>query len=248
MGKQSGLGDNFYISGYDLSGDVSAISQLGGGPATLDVTGIKSYANELIPGLRQGDWQFTSFWEFTSGDGQGYALNALDSLPVADVVGMYFRGTALQNKAAAINGKQLNMDPTRDASGNLSLAVEVQGSGYGMEWGEMLTAGLRTDEAATAGPAITDTAATSYGAQAYVQLVAFTGTSVTIGIEHATTSGGTYNPLMATSAMTAIGAQRLSVSNTTAVDQYLKVTTAGTFSNAVFAVAFMRNPVAGVVF
>ena len=30
-GKQSGLGDNFYIGGYDLSGDVSALTQIGAG-------------------------------------------------------------------------------------------------------------------------------------------------------------------------------------------------------------------------
>ena len=31
--KMSGLGDNFLIGGYDLSGDVSALSQISGGPA-----------------------------------------------------------------------------------------------------------------------------------------------------------------------------------------------------------------------
>lgn len=248
MAKTSGLGDNFYISGYDLSGDVSAIGQLGGGPATLDVTGIKSSANELIGGLRQGDWQFTSFWEFTS-SGQGYALNALDSLPTADVIATYFRGTTLQNPAACINGKQLNMDPTRDATGNLTIAVEVQGNEYGMEWGEMLTPGLRTDADATVGAYIDDGAGSSFGGQAYFQLVEFTGTSVTIDIQSCTTSGGTYATTGLTSAaFTAIGAQRLAVANTTTINRYLKVITSGTFTNAVFAVAFMRNPVAGVVF
>lgn len=227
-----------------MSGDVSAVGQLGGGPALLDVTSIKALANERIGGLRSGDWQFTSFWEFSS-SGQGTALNALDLLPTADVIATYFRGTTLQNPAAAINAKQLNMDPTRDASGNLSLAVELSSNAFGMEWGEMLTAGLRADTTATAGPAITDAASSAFGAQAYVQLVSLTGTSVTIKVQQATTVGGTYTDLMATSAMTAIGAQRLSVSNSTTVDQYLKVTTTGTFTNAVFAVVLMRNPVAG---
>jgi hypothetical protein len=48
--------------------------------------------------------------------------------------------------------------------------------------------------------------------------------------------------------MTSIGAQRLAVSNTTTVNQYLKIATTGTFTLATFAVALMRNPVAGVVF
>ena len=62
-GKMSGLGDNFYIGGYDLSGDVSALTQISGGPAALDVTGIKQSANSRIGGLRDGDMQFTTFFE-----------------------------------------------------------------------------------------------------------------------------------------------------------------------------------------
>ena len=42
--------------------------------------------------------------------------------------------------------------------------------------------------------------------------------------------------------------QRISVSNTATIDQYLKVTTTGTFTNAVFSVVFRRNQAAGVTF
>jgi hypothetical protein len=242
MTKVSGLGDNFYVGGYDLSGDISAIGQLGGGPATLDVTPINAYANVRIGGLVDGDWQFTSFFDAAAGEEHP----ALSSLPTADTIGTYMRGTTLQNPGACINAKQLNYDPTRDATGNLTLAVELQANGYGMEWGEQLTAGLRTDTTATTSSAITDTAATNYGAQAYLQLVAFTGTSVTVTIEHATSSGGSYSSLIAFNSMTGIGAQRATVANTTTVDQYLKVATTGTFTLATFAVVFVRNQIAGV--
>jgi hypothetical protein len=314
-GKTGGLGDNFYIGGVDLSGDINSIGQLGGGPALLDVTAINESANERIGGLRAGDWQFVSFMEYApaasapsfpltntivtsayanavlvtitggtvtdvyvngsvvgTGDGTyvlpslgtikviytgspswtwtavGTAHNALSALPTTDTIGTYMRGTTLQAPAACINARQINYDPTRDASGNLTLAVELQSDGYGMEWGEQLTAGLRSDTTATTGSAITDAAGTAYGAQAYVQLVEFAGTSVTVTIDHCTTSGGSYSSLMATTAMTGIGAQRLSVSNTTTVDQYLKVATTGTFTLATFAVVFMRNLTAGQVF
>jgi hypothetical protein len=315
MAKSSGLGDNFYVGGYDLSGDISSVDQISGATALLDVTPINTSANVRIGGLRAADWQFTSFFEFstavstpsfpsttvayvstyatpvlvaitggtvtnvsingsTAGTGDGTFVlpafgsitvtytgspswtwtavgtehNALSPLPTSDVIATYFRGTTLQNAGASILGRQLNYDPTRDNTGNLTLKVEIQGDGYGMEWGELLTAGLRTDTAATTGSAVTDTAASTYGAQAYVQLVDFVGTSVTVTIEHCTTSGGTYSSLMATTAMTGIGAQRLSVSNTTSVDQYLKVVTSGTFTLATFAVLFVRNPIASVVF
>jgi hypothetical protein len=317
MAKQGGLGDNFYVGGYDVSGDTSAIGQLGGGPALLDVTSIKDFANERIGGLRSADWQFTEFFEYNptvsapgfplttvnvgppvtpnypfimtiaagtiasvkvngvqvgTTDGSylvpanatvnitytgvptwtwtavGAEHNDFSGLPTSDVIATYFRGSALQGPAASINGKQLNYDPTRDTTGNLTLAVEVQSNSFGMEWGEQLTAGIRTDTAATTSAAITDPAATAFGAQAYVHLLGFIGTSVTIAIQHATTSGGSYSGLLTTSAMSAIGAQRLVVNNTTTVNQFLKVATTGTFTYAAFVVNFIRNPVAGVVF
>lgn len=315
MAKQSGLGDNFYVGGYDLSGDISAVGQLGGGPTLLDVTGIKEFANERIGGLRAGDWQFTSFMEnapstttpgfplttvpvpnpnnfavlvtITGGTLSSVKINgvqvgttagtyvlpalanisvtftvaptwawvavgtehqAFSTLPTADEIAMYFHGTSLQNIGAAINGKQINYDPTRDNSGNLSLAVEIQSNSFGMEWGEMLTAGLRTDTVPTTSAAITDAAQTTYGAQAYIMCTGLVGTSVTVAIQHATTSGGSYTALMTSGAFSAVGAQRLFVANTTTVDQYLKVVTTGTFTYAQFAVLFCRNIIPGVVF
>lgn len=247
--KQSGLGDNFYIGGYDLSGDVSALSSISGSMAPIDVTGIKKSANERIGGLRTGDMQFTSFFHTNDTVGQGFAYDALSLLPRTDVIGSYFRGTALLNPCASMNARQLNYDPTRDNSGNLMFAVELQSDGYGLEWGVQLTAGLRDDTAATAGAFVDDNgAASAFGAQMYWQLIAFTGTSVTIDVNHCATSGGSYTTLLTSGAQTAIGAGRVVTSNATTVDRYLEVTTVGTFTSAVFAVHWTRNLVAGQVF
>jgi hypothetical protein len=156
---------------------------------------------------------------------------------------------ALQSPGACLNAKQVNYDGTRAADGALTLKVNGTANGFGLEWGEALTAGLRTDTTATTGPAITDTAGTAFGGQAYFQVTAVTGTSVTIDIQSSTTSGGTYATTGLTSqAFTAAGAQRVAVSNITTINQFLKVVTTGTFTVATFAVVFMRNPIAGVVF
>jgi hypothetical protein len=222
------------------AGTISAVQINGVGVGSADGT-------YVLPALGTIKVTYTGSptWVWTA---VGTVHNALASLPTADVVSCYFRGATLQAPAAGITGRQINYDPSRDSSGNLTLAVELQSDAYGMEWGEQLTAGLRTDTAATTGAAVTDAAGTAFGAQAYVQLTEFAGTSATITISHCTTSGGSYTTLMATTAMTSIGAQRLAVSNTTTVNQYLKIATTGTFTLATFAVALMRNPVAGVVF
>ena len=147
------------------------------------------------------------------------------------------------------NAKQVGYDPNRGSDASLILKTQFQANGYGLEWAEQLTAGLRTDTAATAGAFYDDGAGSAFGGQAWLQVTAFAGTSVTVTIEHCTTSGGTYAGVLAFSAVSAAPAwQRIAVSNTTAIDRYLQVVTTGTFTNAVFSVVFQRFTVAGVTF
>lgn len=136
MGKQSGLGDNFYIAGYDLSGDVASLDQISGGPATLGVTGLNKSANERIGGRRDGDMQFTSFFDTAT------EHPVLSALPTSSVIASYLRGTGQGNSAACLIGRQINYDGTRDATGNLTMKVEVQADHYGLEWGTQLTSGI----------------------------------------------------------------------------------------------------------
>lgn len=63
--KTSGLGDNFYVGGYDLSGDVASVDQITTPTGTFDVTGVKAQAHERIYGLRDASLQFTSFFDFS---------------------------------------------------------------------------------------------------------------------------------------------------------------------------------------
>lgn len=308
--KTSGLGDNFYCNGYDLSGDVSSVDQISSPIALLDVTAIKQSANERITGLRDGDMQFTSFWSqagtittpsfpattvpvtnpngvavlvtisggtisnvsvngstagtgdgtylvpykgtisvtFTSTAptwtwiGEGRVYDALSPLIKTDLIATYFRGTTLLNPSAVVNGKQINFDPTRDNTGNLTLKCEVQANAYGLEWGKMLTAGVRADTAATTGSFVDDNGAGStFGAQAYLQLIEFVGTSVDVTVQHCTTSGGSYTTLIDFGSLTAVGSKRVAVSNSTTVNRYLEVVTTGTFTYAAFAVTWVRN-------
>jgi hypothetical protein len=241
MAKTSGLGDNFYIGGYDLSGDVSSIDKISGGPALLDVTAIKQFAMNRIGGLRDGSMSFTSLFNF---GGSGNPVNehdALSTLPVADRIASYFRGSAIGNQAACLVAKQLNYDPTRDNSGNLNEKVDLDANSFGLEWCEQLTAGLRTDTTATAGTALDDAASSSHGAQGYLQVIAFTGTSVDIKIEHSA-DNSTWATLIDFGAQSARGALRGTSTGT--VNRYLRATTGtGTFTSVTFAICINRNPV-----
>lgn len=239
MAKQSGLGSALVIGGVDVSGDISALDSISGGPATLDVTGINKSAPERIGGLRSGDLQFTSFFN----PAIGAEHDVFSALPTSDVIASAFIGPTFTvgSPAVSINGKQLNYDPTRGTDGSFTFKVEVQSDGYGLEWGELLTAGYRTDTSATAGAFKDETAGTTFGAQAYLHVTAFSGTDVTVKVQHCTTSGGSYTDLIAFNQTTAVGAQRAAVTGT--VNEFIKVTTVttGGFTSVTFAVVFIRN-------
>lgn len=245
MAKSSGLGDNLYIAGYDLSGDINALGSIGGGPATLDTTGIDKSAMERIGGVRDGRLQMVSF--FNPATNRSHLR--LSTLPTADVIATYFRGTTLGGASANIVAKQLNYDGTRGDDGAFTFAVEAQANGYGLEWGTSLTAGKRTDGSATNGSSVDfGTGSTAFGLQAYLHVFAFTGTSVTVKLQESSDngSGDAFADVTggAFTAATGITSQRIATASGQTVERYLRVVTTGTFSDAVFAVSVVRNEVA----
>lgn len=150
MTISNGLGQAFYYGGYDLSGDTGSADDIGGGLAgTQDVTPISASAYKRIPLLRDGRISWTSFFN----DATGQAHARLSALPTADRHLMWATGATIGVPAACLVGKQINYDPTRAQDGALTIAVNAQGNVYGLEWGDLLTAGKRTDTGATNGTA-----------------------------------------------------------------------------------------------
>lgn len=244
MAKSSGLGDNFYLAGYDLSGDIGSIEG-GGGPTPLEVTGIDKSAFERIGGLRDGKLNWSAWFN----DAAGQAHPRLSSLPTADVIATYCRGTTLGNPAACLVAKQINYDGKRGNDGSFTLDVEAMANAYGLEWGKQGTAGKRTDTTATNGTGVDfGTGSTSFGLQAYLQVFSFTGTSVTVKIQQSSDngSGDAFADVTggAFTAATGITSQRIATATNLTVERYLRVVTTGTFSNAVFSVVICRNDTA----
>jgi hypothetical protein len=149
MAKEGGLGDLFFVNGYDLSGDVNSVDQIGGGPNLGDVTGINGSANERIGLQRSGTIQFTNLYNINANAEHA----VLSALPLTDVMNCYFHGAAIGNPAACLLGKQLNYDPTRDNTGMLTEKVETDSNGFGLEWAIQHTVGKRSDTTGTTGTA-----------------------------------------------------------------------------------------------
>ncbi|MEU3851721.1 hypothetical protein [Streptomyces sp. NPDC029554] len=251
MAKTSGLGDGLYIAGYNASGDIQQLGRIGGGPALLNMTGIDKAAYERKGGLRDGAFEMTTF--FNSDTVTPATHEELSALPRTDVVLTYCRGTSLGDPAASLVSKQIGYDPSRGDDGMLTFAVSAQANGYGTEWGRQLTAGMRTDTAATNGAGVDTTASADFGAQAYLQVAAFTGTDVTVKIQDsadnatfADVPGLAFTPVTGGAPL----AERIAVANTTTIRRYVRAVTetTGGFTSLTFAVNFIKNEVEGVVF
>lgn len=239
MAKTGGLGDNLYFSGVNLSGDTNSIKKISGGPKALDFTGIDKLAFERVAGERDGGLDWAAYFNPTS------AHPTLSALPTTDQIITYCRGTTLGNAAASLVAKQANYDGNRTNDGGFLFDLSALANGYGLEWGVQLTAGQRTDTAATNGTGVDFTASSAFGLQAYLHVFAFTGTSVTVKLQESSDngSGDAFADVVggAFTAATGVTSQRIATASNLAVERYLRVVTTGTFSNAVFAVMVARN-------
>lgn len=240
--KQSGLGDNLYANGFDMSGDIGSIQRINGGPKPLVVTGINKSAFERIGGVRDGGINYNAF--FNKAAAQAHAR--LSPLPTGDVIVTYCRGTTLGGPAACCVTKQVNYDGTRGNDGAFTFGVEQPSNGFGVEWGKQLTAGKQIDTSGGNGTGVDFlVGSTTFGIQAYLQVFAFTGTDVTIKLQQssdngvgdafADVTGGAFT------LVTGITAQRIATSAAQTVERYLRVVTSGTFTSVTFHVMVNRN-------
>src|SRR6266498_3557805 len=214
MAHQGGLGQGLLVGGYDLGGDINSLRDVHGGNTPIPMTDITQLAMARSGGLRDGGLSFMAYFNPST----DRAHPVLRTLPTADVPASYLCGTALGDPAFCCVAKQIGYDPARGEDGSLLFTVDLLANAFGAEWCDQLTAGLRTDTGAANGTGVDLGAAgaLAFGAQAYLQVTAFSGTDVTIKIQDATTLGGAYTDVagLAFTAVTAAhSSQRLQTSN-----------------------------------
>ncbi len=243
MSKESGLGAQFYLDEYDLSNDTNALGGISKTINLLDMTGIDKSAMERKAGQLSGSMALTTFFNPTN------AHTAYSSLPRADRQMSYFHRATLGAPVASMIGKQVGYNPTRAADGQYTAEVESQSNAYWLDWGLALTAGKRTDTAATSPASGVDFSLQGdindfdYGLQAYLHVFTFTGTSATITIQDSAnnSSFAAIGSGVAFATVTGVTKERIASGRTQAVRRYLRVITTGTFSNLVFAVQATVN-------
>ena len=240
MAKGSGLAQAFFIGGRDLSGDVGSLSRCGSLRALHDVTGLNQSAIHRVNGLADGVIEFNPWFN----DAAAQEHIALRGLPTADVIVLYANRSLVDAAAAGLVAKQMNYDWTRPADGSLAGVVQALANGTPLEWGVMLTAGSITHASATSAASKDDAASSANGIVGYLQVVSIaTGTPTFVieessdnGVGDAWTAKLSFAAVAQASAPTA---ERLTATGT--VERYLRATTTGTFTNAVFAIMYRRG-------
>lgn len=241
MSKQSGLGMRLYLQGLDLSGDVGAINSMRSSMATVDVTSIDLSAMERIAGMRDGEITFNCY--FNNADDATH--DALAALPTTDVLCMVLTSTTAGQPVICLTAKQVNYDWSRGADGAMLGTVQlVAASGVPLEYGLLLKA-KGQHNSATDETGIDFGAQTTAGAIGFLQHFSAASGTVEYDLEDSadstTGADGTWANLGAFSDVAtpyAAIAQRISISGT--VERWVRASTNGTFTNAVFAMAFRR--------
>ncbi len=251
MTKVGGLGDQLYLHGEDMSGDVGSLSRIGGGPGLLVVTAIDKYAEERVGGHIDGGIEFASWFNPYVAPNADKAFR----LRTTDVIGTYFNGAAVGGDGASCVAKQLNWDGSRATDGAFSFACALNGQGFGVEWGVQHTAGKATHAGATNAAGYHSSAAlTAFGGQMYIQVFSVADNTLTVKLQDcATDNPAAYVDVPGlTTVAIAPGdcptAYRVASTNTENIDQWTRVVTTGAFSSAQFAVLFCRNLVADMAF
>lgn len=250
MGKQSGLGAGFWLDGYDLSGDIGSAERINASRAVNEMPGIDVLAMERVHAHRDGGIEFSAWMNKAT----GAAMPVLKTVPSTDRIASYLhRKATLGAVACGLVCKQVGYDPQRGTDASLTWSVAAESNGYGLEWGQLLTAGKRTDTGAAAGAAVDmEGAATAFGLQAYLHVFSFTGTDATVKLQMDDNSGFTSATDVTGGGFAAINAgnpaphgERIQTTRTFAAERYLRVTTTTSagFTSLVFGVIVKRNQV-----
>lgn len=240
MAKRSGLGMDLLVGGYRLGGDVGSISNMSSPVGQQDVTGIDKSAYERISLLRDGMITFEPFFNPAS----DRAHEVLGALPRTDLIVSALVGTAQGEPVFSISGKQNNYDGNRATDGAFTFGTQLTGNGWGADWGVVLSGGIHDTTGAEDLDSIDGGASSSFGAQAYLHVLEFTGTDLDVEIEDsaddatfASLTGGAFTTV------TGIGAERIATARDATVRRYVRVAITGTFTSATILVAFNRNSV-----
>jgi hypothetical protein len=236
QGRLTGLNQRLYFDGFDASGDVGSVDNCDITRGQMDTSALNNVAMRRLLLLADLTFGYTAFYNpgvagGTAPFGPDAGIHAkLATLPTTPrygqwlLEGPYLGAAALQYAAKQVTGPSYR----RQQSGAMTAPVSFHNSeGFATEFGVMLTDGAGTTKGLAA--VINHFSVTSAG-------------GVTYSIQHSTDNSAWTTLLTFTTVpvtATAGYGERVVVQGT--VNRYLRVLTAGTFTNAIAAVSVRRG-------
>mgnify|MGYP005824702145 CR=1 FL=1 len=242
MAKVTGLNVRLYVEGYDLSGDANSLAGMGYTNQLLDVTTLDVSANKRIVGSVDSELSVDAWFDNAASRQHAVMTSNSGKMPSADQNVLVPLGSAVGDPCVGLLSKQGNYTTTNAPGSAIAVNAAYSASGSAVEFGQMLTAFDDTHSSAGSGTVVDSGAASTNGGAGYLQVLSVASGSVTVNLQESTSSGGSYANFMTFSTVAAAAAptsERLTMSGNVA--RYLRVTTTGTFSNAVIAVGFARS-------
>jgi len=242
MAKTNGLNCRLYVEGYDLSGDANSLSGLGYTNELLDVTTLDVSAKKRLIGTVDTEMSFDAWFDNAASHQHAVWSSNSGKLPTTDQDILIPMGSAVGDQFVGLIAKEGTYNVARSGGSAISATASFSANGSTAEYGEMLTAFDDTHSSAGSGTVVDSGASSSNGGTGFLQLLSLDSGSVTVNLQEATSSGGTYTNFMTFSTVAAAAAPSAErLTNTGTVQRYIKVTTTGTFSNAKIVVGFSRS-------
>lgn len=243
MAISSGLAELLLVDEFNL-GPVT--QQLNGAMEInqLDHTTIDLSAVRRNGGKRHGRLNPTVFFD----DAAGGSVPVLANAPTTDRAVSWLLGQTRGDGAMCMVAKQVSFGPQVDQAGMLTIPVNCEANNYGLEGARQLTnGGFENATTASTTTGIDEYGAvgsTDFGAQAFLHVEAFTGTSCTIAVQDSDDNG--VDPWadcgLTFTAVTGVGWERIATSSDTEnIKRWLRCDLTGTFSNIDFSVMVVRN-------
>lgn len=227
-----GKGAATLVNAYDLSAFFNTYDAA----ATADTAEVSTFGGSskaYVAGLKDATLSLGGFF-----DGSAAAVDAVLSAAIGSstlfTLAPAGAGT-IGNRANLAQAYETGYTVSAPVGDAVTVSAEAQVSN-GMASGIILAdLAART---ATGNTTVNDNgASSSAGAVAHLHVTAFTGTDVTIKVQHSA-DNSTWVDLITFTQLTAIGSERGTAAGT--VNRYLRVNIAGTFTSVTFAVALAR--------
>jgi hypothetical protein len=249
MTKQTGAtgGQRLFVDGYDVSGNIAALSSMSATRDQLDYTDITQTAKDRRGGLVDGKMSFKGWWDATVG-ATPPAVHDIFKVPRTAAIVTFWDAQLAGSAACGLAADQANYKVDRAEAGSLAWTVDAEASGgFGLEWGYSLTAGNQLFASGTLYGSDCDDlvgapTSTAFGAILYVHLISIASGNITISVVEGSSASPTAAIAGCTTALlTAQGAYRLpSTSATATIRQYTRLKVAGTYANARVAAMLVR--------